>query len=117
MTKKEKKHLFETIGFQIRKLRLDADLSQEALGELVQKSRTSIVNIELGRQHPPLDLLIDISACLHVPLQELIGESVWSKNGNTKLDKVKESLLKEKSDKDISKVIDLIDEINNPESK
>lgn len=72
MTSAEKKRLYRNLGAQIRDCRQDASLSQEKLGEEVGLSRSSIVNIEKGRQRPPLHTLWGIAEALDVPLEDLI---------------------------------------------
>jgi transcriptional regulator with XRE-family HTH domain len=62
------------IGKRIRDARLHADLTQERLGELVDLSRNTIVNIETGVHSPRLDSLLMIADAVRVPLDELIRE-------------------------------------------
>ena len=113
MTAAEQKMLFEGIGARIRKFRSQNELSQKALGERVGKSRTSIVNIERGHQHPPLDLIIDLSKALKVPLLDILGKEVVSATGEALLEKDKASLQAEtkRGDGDYSQVLDFVNEL------
>ena len=51
---------YPQLGENIRKYRKDRHLSQERLANLVGLTRTSLTNIEKGRQHPPLHTLCEI---------------------------------------------------------
>lgn len=62
------------IGKKIRDARLYADLTQERLGEMVDLSRNTIVNIETGVHSPRLDSLLMIADAVRVPLDELVRE-------------------------------------------
>ncbi len=68
--------LYEEIGERIRGLRGSAGLSQEALGDKVGLTRTSITNLEKGRQQVPLHTLYEIAGELSVPLQSLLPEQM-----------------------------------------
>lgn len=64
--------LFEAVGERVCQARKAAGLSQGTLAMQVRVSRTSIVNIELGRQRAPLSLLWTIATELKVDLASLI---------------------------------------------
>lgn len=64
MDESEKQRLFILIGVKIRKAR--RKLSQESLARKVKLSRTSITNIEAGRQHLTIDTLWHIATQLEV---------------------------------------------------
>lgn len=53
--------LYEEFGKLMRAARESVGMSQAALGRLVQLSRTSITNIECGRQHVSLRQLFDMA--------------------------------------------------------
>jgi len=72
MTSAEKERLYRNLGAQVRDCRQDVSLSQADLGKEVGLSRSSIVNIEKGRQRPPLHTLWEISEALEVALEDLI---------------------------------------------
>ncbi|MBV8092995.1 MAG: helix-turn-helix transcriptional regulator [Acetobacteraceae bacterium] len=61
------------VGQRIAKLRTGR-LTQEALANKTGLTRTSIINIEKGRQQILLHTLMDISRALQVPVGELIPE-------------------------------------------
>src|SRR4051812_23746855 len=74
MTTKEQVYLYESIGWQINLLRKRARVSQKELAEKLGLSRASVVNIEKGRQHVSLHLLIDLSRIFKVSLLDFLTE-------------------------------------------
>lgn len=72
MTERERQRLYRRIGERVQEQREDAPLSQEKLGDLVGLSRSSIVNIEKGRQRPPLHRVWEIAETLEVNPSDLI---------------------------------------------
>ena len=64
--------LYRAIGEGIRRKRLEASISQAQLSRKIGLSRVSIVNIESGRQHAPLNVLWDIALVLRFELKDLI---------------------------------------------
>jgi transcriptional regulator with XRE-family HTH domain len=64
--------LYEAIGERITGARKAQGLSQGKLAEKVGVTRASIVNIEHGRQRPPLHLLWQIATSLGVEPSQLI---------------------------------------------
>ena len=80
MTENNKIHFYKEIGSSISKFRKLNRLSQEALAEKVGMSRASIVNIEKGRQFPPIHLLWQISQLLNTDISQLIPDKVCNKS-------------------------------------
>lgn len=72
MNRKKQEKLYRAVGENIKKCRAVNGTTQEQLATLINLSRTSVVNIEQGRQHPSLHLLLQIADCLSVTLHELI---------------------------------------------
>lgn len=64
--------LYRKLGENIRKCRVQRKLSQDELAKLVGLNRTSMTNIEKGRQHPPLHTLCEIVEHLKVDISELL---------------------------------------------
>jgi transcriptional regulator with XRE-family HTH domain len=60
--------VYRFAGRLIREFRIDADLSQQDLAAMIGFSRTSLVNVEKGRQRIMLHHLQAIAKALHVPL-------------------------------------------------
>jgi transcriptional regulator with XRE-family HTH domain len=63
---------YQQLGENIRKCRKRRKLSQDALAKLVGLTRTSLTNIESGRQHPPLHTFCEIVEQLKVDISELL---------------------------------------------
>lgn len=66
------RELYSAVGKKIRSHRTDKGFSQEQIAEAVHLTRTSIVNIEKGRQRTPLHLLFAIARFLHIEPTSLI---------------------------------------------
>ncbi len=62
------------IGESIRKFRKIKNIKQEHLAAMLGLSRTSLVNIENGRQATTIDNLFKIADILEVPFMYLLGE-------------------------------------------
>lgn len=83
MKKDSADRLYRFVGAKIREARQPSESSpgytQASLAKAVQLSRTSIVNIEKGRQHPPIHVLYSIANALSVdplsllPNPEILG--------------------------------------------
>jgi transcriptional regulator with XRE-family HTH domain len=71
-TRTEQAAFYQQIGTNIRKCRTRLNLSQNALGKLIGMTRTSLTNIENGRQHPPLHTFCEIVEKLKVDFPELL---------------------------------------------
>ena len=69
----ENRDFYAAVGQRIAKLRTGR-LTQEALANRTGLTRTSIINIEKGRQQILLHTLMDISRALQVPVGDLIPE-------------------------------------------
>jgi transcriptional regulator with XRE-family HTH domain len=67
---------YRKLGEGIRKTRKQRKLSQDVLAKLVGLTRTSLTNIECGRQHPPLHTLCDIVEQLKVEFSDLVPRSL-----------------------------------------
>ena len=68
----EAETLAEAFGRRLRDMRSQVGLSQEALGDAAQLSRTSVVNIEHGRQGVSLLTLYRLADALHLEPAELL---------------------------------------------
>lgn len=66
--------LYRLVGDRLCKARVAAGLSQTQLAKKVGINRVSVVNIEKGRQRPPLDLLWQIAEVFGVELVQLIPQ-------------------------------------------
>ena len=75
MTEDEKSSFYKALGDNIRIARENAGLRQGAFGELIGLSRTSVVNIEKGRQHAPVHLVGAIAKVLGITYNDFIPTS------------------------------------------
>lgn len=82
MSDQDQKFLYEFVGNKISVLRKEAGYSQQILAEKLGKSRVSIVNIEKGRQHTTLALIVELSIIFKVPLDEFVPQKNDSKSSS-----------------------------------
>jgi len=66
--------LYEIVGRRVREARKTSNLTQEELASRVNMTRTSVTNIEKGRQKLLLHTLFDLAAAMKVPVVQLIPE-------------------------------------------
>ena len=64
--------IYEEIGARVRSARLKADVNQDTLAAYLGLTRTSVTNIENGRQRPSIHLLILIAKCLEIDMLALL---------------------------------------------
>jgi len=64
--------LYNMIGTTIKQQRRKAEMTQEQLADAVGVLRTSITNIEAGRQKPPLHLLYEVCIALGVEVAAIL---------------------------------------------
>jgi len=67
--------LYQLIGERVRNARKKIKMSQAKLASELEMSRTSIVNIEAGRQHAPIHVLWDIAEKLNTDVGLLLPSS------------------------------------------
>ncbi len=63
-----------SIGLRIKHARTKRKLSQEQLAEELSISRTQLAYLETGARSPSLELLIDVSNALRVPISDLLAD-------------------------------------------
>lgn len=66
---------YQTVGRRIRQARKDRKMTQEDLGAAVSLTRTSITNIERGRQKLLLHTLASIAETLRIAPASLLPEN------------------------------------------
>lgn len=72
MNSAQEQAFYLKLGNNIRDYRIKAGISQEVLGDQLSLTRSSIVNIEKGRQRPLAHTLVEIAQTLRVNLLELM---------------------------------------------
>lgn len=68
----DKDQLWVALGVRVMQARKDANITQEQLSQMIGYRRTSLANLEAGRQRCPLDTLYDIAACCGIPIEQLL---------------------------------------------
>lgn len=66
------KRIYQLIGRRTRLARIDKEMTQTELGQAVGLARSSIANIEAGRQHAPAHVVLLIAHSLGVEVAELL---------------------------------------------
>jgi transcriptional regulator with XRE-family HTH domain len=69
---------YKQLGANIRKSRQRLELSQDDLARSIGLTRTSLTNIENGRQHPPLHTFCDLAEQLKVEISALLPSRTLS---------------------------------------
>ena len=95
---------YQEIGRKVKEMRLSHKprYSQDALGKLVNMSRTSIVNIEQGKHHIQLHTLFLIAQKLHVSVNNLIPQNLIHESLDMKTSKELSKREKESVEKTLS---------------
>jgi len=73
-SKNESQDLYEIVGRRVREARKAVKLTQEDLAARVNLTRTSVTNIEKGRQKLLLHTLFELAAELKVPVTQLMPD-------------------------------------------
>lgn len=75
---------YEQLGVRLMQARRQRRLTQDRLAAAVRVSRTSITNIEKGRQVVPAHLLAKLAQTLNVPIADLMpaddGVEAWGRD-------------------------------------
>lgn len=93
MTDREIEAFYRKLGSNIKAVRQNNKLNQSALAQALNLSRASVVNLEKGRQRPPLHLVYEICAKFQCKYHDLIPGDV-NENNNAE-DKRNKSELEE----------------------
>lgn len=64
----------EAFGVVVRRLRVDAGLTQEQLGFEADLRRTYVSNLELGQQQPSLTTIFKLADALKIPASKLLRQ-------------------------------------------
>ena len=59
-------------GFHVRRLREARNLSQQALADLSDLSKRTIIRIENNQTTPNLDIIVSLSKAMEIALKELV---------------------------------------------
>lgn len=80
MKKQTQLNVYQIVGQNIRQFRKQKKINQLSLASQVNLSRTSLVNIEYGRQQPSLNTLWDIAQSLGVTLHDLVPRTPFKED-------------------------------------
>lgn len=72
MVDSEVDRFYRELGSSIRRARLEAGLTQSDLGKAIGLTRTSVANVEAGRQHVQAHTLAFVCSTLNKPYEALI---------------------------------------------
>lgn len=67
----------ERFGSNLRRSRLRARLSQEAVARRASLHRTEIGLLEAGQRRPRIDTLVKLAAAVEAPVDELLAGIEW----------------------------------------
>jgi transcriptional regulator with XRE-family HTH domain len=74
---------YSLVGKSIREAREKRGLTQKALASLVSLTRTSITNIERGKQKLLLHTLVELAEALKLPPSKLLADAVDPSSART----------------------------------
>jgi transcriptional regulator with XRE-family HTH domain len=93
-------HLYREFGRTLRARRKHAGLSQDDVAQRVGMSRTSITNIEQGRQHISLHVLYELAGAVGITPADLLPDSHVLVKGNAELEKKLGNVRLQEAEKD-----------------
>lgn len=85
MTEREKEAFYRNVGEMIKAARVKKKFNQGAFADALNLSRTSIVNIEKGRQRPALHLLFDIANFTDSSTEDLVPKTITEEKGESEM--------------------------------
>lgn len=110
MLEKDQKELYIELGNRIRIARERKGVSQSIFASMLGLSRSSIVNIEKGRQRPSVHLLYEISQNINTELTELLTGLLQERDSSNQF-KLKETISNSLSNiESINKIADFIND-------
>lgn len=74
----------QRFGETLRRLRIDADLSQEQLGHRASLHRTEIGLLERGARVPRIDTILKLASGLRIAPETLLEGITWKPGGVTR---------------------------------
>lgn len=83
-----------TIGSKLKQARLKKELTQENVANILNVSRTTISNWEVGRSYPDLESIVALSDLYNISLDELLREDEYMVKKLSNDSKVLDKLIK-----------------------
>jgi len=105
------KHLCETIGHNIKKLRKKKKVGQVELANRIYLSRSSLSNIEIGNQQPTLQAIYEIAIALKCDITEILPTKVQYQSITDNIDPKMVQLLNESTNIENTKTLNVLKEI------
>lgn len=65
---------FRRLGIRIQKYRLEKNMTQENLAELIDSSQKYLSTVEAGKHRLSLDMVVSIAKALEIPVDSLIAD-------------------------------------------
>lgn len=65
---------FRRVGIRIQKYRLEKNMTQENLAELIDSSQKYLSTVEAGKHRLSLDMVVSIAKALEIPVDSLIAD-------------------------------------------
>jgi transcriptional regulator with XRE-family HTH domain len=93
------------MGERIRRARVAAGLQQQDLADAIGLTRTSVSNIERGKQGLSVDLLYSISLHLHESADVLLRDAINYADKSVDIDLVREHVTNPKAADEIINII------------
>lgn len=78
--------LYKTIGGKIGAQRKKKDMNQQDLADLISLSRSSLANIEMGKQQPSIFTIYELSQSLGCEITELLPSLEYFITSTTVID-------------------------------
>lgn len=83
---------YTEFGRLLREKRIAGKLTQQAVAERVGLNRTSVTNIELGKQHIPLHMLFELASAVSTSPDQLLPSKKFATQDSTPLNEAIEEL-------------------------
>lgn len=84
--------LYKEFGRLLREKRSGEKLTQQAVADRVGLSRTSVTNIELGKQHIPLHMLFEFASAVNASPDQLLPKKTFASQDSERLSAAIEEL-------------------------
>lgn len=74
---------YTDIGARIQKARIEAGLTQDKLGEMIDSTQKYVSRIETGNHKPYFSTIVAISRALHISIDSLVADYSDSNDDST----------------------------------
>lgn len=91
---KFRESIYQEIGRRVKSAREQKGMTQTALADMLKLTRTSITNIEIGRQRFNVDTLYRLAFCLETEVMELLPDMPEDMERLRKLRQISDEILR-----------------------